>query len=471
VIASVQRRQPVAALADALLAEAAGDSEDGQEDRRLLEEMATAYGLPPTPTLAQVARLKAQIAEALSDIDKFRAGWAAALATASEANLEAFLTAKPTWRARLEPAGGASKAAPPPWEVVEELGKEAASFTEGREPRRRQRLQTLRARTREAEQLKLDLEVRMAALLRIETLLYRLAGETYLRARPQDPLVDWYVGLRSCEDLTLSLPAAPSPPARGPGALPPLPDQLANVRSLAPAWLGVDAAPLPAARRGPLAAGAVEIVGVSGGSPGAAAGLAAGDIVLGPPGAAFSERNELGPWTALLPLRRPQALEVLRGQERVRVSLAPVEAPPAELTPPSRREPLPISLGWTPFRGQPPANLNHERALLFFWATWCVPCKQAVPELMAYAAKTRTPVVAITAEPAATLNAFFARWSEPFPDIVVSDTLGRAQLEFAVRGTPTFVLISGGQVKSYAVGYSPSEGLRLEGWSARSPEE
>jgi hypothetical protein len=77
-----------------------------------------------------------------------------------------------------------------------------------------------------------------------------------------------------------------------------------------------------------------------------------------------------------------------------------------------------------------------------------------------------TPVIAITDEPAEDLDRFFQKRVEPFPATVAIDEYRRAFRDYAVSGTPTFVLIDGaGVVQNVWTGYSLDQGLKIEGWS------
>ena len=103
--------------------------------------------------------------------------------------------------------------------------------------------------------------------------------------------------------------------------------------------------------------------------------------------------------------------------------------------------------------------------LLVFWATWCVPCKESLPEVLAFARARRLSVVAITDEGQPELDAFFKKWKAPFPENVVSDEDRLSFAAYGVSGTPTFVLVDEAKlVRSYSVGYSRPKGLQVEGW-------
>ena len=129
----------------------------------------------------------------------------------------------------------------------------------------------------------------------------------------------------------------------------------------------------------------------------------------------------------------------------------------------SAAPPLKISA----YRGQLPEDLTDGTAhLLFFWATWCAPCKASLPEVLAFERERHAPVVAITDEPPDRLDGFFKSFDHPFPATVAIDEYRRAFQAYGVSGTPTFVLVDGGGVvRSYTTGYAADKGLAIEGWS------
>ena len=107
-----------------------------------------------------------------------------------------------------------------------------------------------------------------------------------------------------------------------------------------------------------------------------------------------------------------------------------------------------------------------RRHLLFFWATWCAPCKASLPEVLAFEQERGAQVIAITDEPAEQVDPFFQRFSSPFPATVAVDELRSAFQAYGVSGTPTFVLVDGvGKVESTSTGYTAEKGLGVEGWS------
>ncbi len=103
--------------------------------------------------------------------------------------------------------------------------------------------------------------------------------------------------------------------------------------------------------------------------------------------------------------------------------------------------------------------------LLFFWATWCGPCKAAVPEVLAFAQSKALPVLAITDEDEETVKAFLAARHEAFFPSVAVDPLRKSFIAYGVSGTPTLLLVDGeGVIRHRQVGYSPDKGVAVTGW-------
>jgi thiol-disulfide isomerase/thioredoxin len=201
-------------------------------------------------------------------------------------------------------------------------------------------------------------------------------------------------------------------------------------------------------------------------SPAEAAGLQVGDLILGPPDKPFNEPNQVREWTMRREVGELSPLEVLRNEATIDIALRPGPYPmemPKLPGPPeigAVAPPVKVDL----FRGAKELAKAKPR-LLFFWATWCLPCKAAVPEILAFAAARHVEVVAITDEPEETLEQFFLQYDYPFPEIVARDRYRLTFQNYGVSGTPTFVLIDeAGKVQHYKTGYAPMIGLGIEGW-------
>jgi thiol-disulfide isomerase/thioredoxin len=147
-------------------------------------------------------------------------------------------------------------------------------------------------------------------------------------------------------------------------------------------------------------------------------------------------------------------------------ALAQVEAlrPPWQPRPSETLEvgvalPDPEGLVW--YRGEAPAP--GRTTVYFFWATWCGPCKAALPELLAIAAAEDLDIVAVTQDSESTLDRFFKGWDKPFPDRVARDPGGRVHESFAAQSLPTFIVVGpDGRVISHARGMPREGGLRLK---------
>jgi cytochrome c biogenesis protein CcmG/thiol:disulfide interchange protein DsbE len=134
--------------------------------------------------------------------------------------------------------------------------------------------------------------------------------------------------------------------------------------------------------------------------------------------------------------------------------------------PPKVGSPAPSISSLETFRGKPTEELTQEGPyLLFFWATWCGPCKAVLPELLAYEREQKVTVLSITDEEAETVDEFLQNHKGPFPESVALDERRNSFLAYGVSGTPQFVLVDKqGVIKSVNIGYHLARGLVIDDW-------
>ena len=462
-------------VVDGLLDEAWRERQAWEPDIRRLDRIGAAFGVFSPRSLRELEEQSERIDAMVEQLKTHGTAWQHARESLAVANLDRFVATNPAWAERISEGALAAKSPADQAAIGDELLPAMTAAVDADEVTA-DRFRTLRTNAERAQAIGYRMEVRQGVILRMRALLLSIAGRVLLADRGTAEERATYAALRACEHLELP----PVPPLPGTELIraepfPLLADDVELADSVLPAWLGIQFRQVrdTLRTRDKLHDGAARVLRVYDDSPAALAGIHEGDIVVGPPGAPFVEKEQIREWAMRSLPEVPTSLEILREGAVQVVSLVPKSMPrkwPSLPGPPKVGSVAP-RLELDHYRGDVPVSLADGRPrLLFFWATWCSICKAAVPELMAFEAERGTQVVAVTDETAAELDPFFAEWKEPFPEIVTSDESRASFRSYGVSGTPTFVLIGGdGVVHQHATGYMKKKGLQIDGWTWTPP--
>jgi cytochrome c biogenesis protein CcmG/thiol:disulfide interchange protein DsbE len=146
------------------------------------------------------------------------------------------------------------------------------------------------------------------------------------------------------------------------------------------------------------------------------------------------------------PSRLPSALI---GRPAPQVALPPLEG---------------LSDGANPIGGFATADLaKGEVSVVNFWASWCAPCVQEHPLLVALKERTGVPLYGVNyKDQAANARRFLGRYGNPFAAVGV-DGNGRAAIEWGVIAMPeTFVVDGRGVIVYKHVGPISPEALETK---------
>jgi thiol-disulfide isomerase/thioredoxin len=470
--AAAAQGKPMVEVADEALREALKGPPSGWEaDIRLLDGVAQAFGSVSPRTLAELAEQSLKLPAVNTELSTFERAWGSALGDASAAIFERFVVANPTWSPRLADPALAALPQIEARALTRELLGELAPYAKSLSPEGSQ-LDQLHARSEATQALAYRMAVRLGAALRMRTLLTSLAGRAYLAKSGTPAQKKAHEALVACEDLALPRRLDPAPEPPPPSApYPPFADDLKLSREILPAWAGLTFAEAPAdvRQKQSLEPGAAVINLVYPDSPAKAAGLLANDVIVGPPGHPFTMKNQLRTFTMLSAVDQPAPLELIRDGKRMTLDLIPGAFP---MKWPALPGPLAVgaaapALDLKSYRGAlGKAIAPGSPHLVYFWATWCGPCKAALPELLAFEKERKIPIVAITNEGPEQLDPFFKGWKTPFPATVAMDARRASFVSYGVSGTPTFVLVDAkGKVLHHQTGYAAGKGLEVPGWS------
>jgi cytochrome c biogenesis protein CcmG/thiol:disulfide interchange protein DsbE len=135
----------------------------------------------------------------------------------------------------------------------------------------------------------------------------------------------------------------------------------------------------------------------------------------------------------------------------------PSRIPSALIGHPAPATPLPPLAGLTrdgaPVPGLDPATLKGKVSIVNVWASWCVPCHEEAPLLVALAADKRIQLIGINyKDQPDNARRFLGRYGDPFSAVGV-DANGRAAIEWGVYGVPeTFVIGRDGRIAYKLIG-------------------
>jgi|GEM_PF-1787059 len=262
-------------------------------------------------------------------------------------------------------------------------------------------------------------------------------------------------------------PAAAPTPAGTPGVVTvqnlPAPgtaaDASATPKRKVKRWLGMHVANMTDAIDGAPSDARAMITRSIPGSPAYTAGLRKNDVIVEASGQTVKQYQDYIAQARTVEVGEKLPLVVLRGGERVTATLTMMAKPPDINA--WRRKHFTGTTGFEydlatlrPAGGRvASADAAGRPRLLYFWATWCGPCRKTGPwiDALHQQAGERLQVAAISSEELTKLKPYVARSKSSYP--IAHDADGATKFDYEVNKLPTAVLLDGdGRVVAWDFG-------------------
>ncbi len=324
------RRLKAGGLVDELLEEAVRNEAKYASEFAQIDHIGQAFGSFSPRSLRELEERAREIPGLGRELQSYARRWKSALDDLKLENLRKFFEVYPAWRDYLKPDFVRDLGDDEKRRLTASLLEDLTSFTD-LDVETRDRLHALRTIATEAKTASYRMDVRRGAVLRIRSLLTRIAGMVYLERYADASVRSEFERLEACEALAIGIKPAPSARERAlPPPFPALVDESELLAAVLPGWMGIEFRQLSPKLREQLRLerGAVRVNRVLPGSPAEQAGIRARDIVVGPPGSPFVERNQIREWIMTSVVGEVRPLVILRNKGRkivrIRVGAAPI---------------------------------------------------------------------------------------------------------------------------------------------------
>ncbi|MCB9639665.1 MAG: redoxin domain-containing protein [Myxococcales bacterium] len=326
-----------------------------------------------------------------------------------------------------------------------------------------ERFRKLRQRETEMHDFVFQLKVQLAALQRIELLLYRIAGRLLLEHSKHPDHQGYRRGLENllaCEHTSLGEEHAPLP------KLPPI--SFDGDKLPLPSWFGISFAPVRSPEKHLLPSGAIRVREVYLNTPAHRAGIVEGDVITTLGKHELNEPFEIRERVMVAPAEVDMPILVVRLGRLIPLNIRfhRLTQPPAlkRQSLVGKGAPRLETLRSTDAQKDLP-SLKHGTRLVFFWATWCGPCKAALPSLRALQKVYQEKgfrILTVSNEKDVTVKTWLAKNPRRMPFDNAVDPQRELFSALRINATPTFVLFHKGKVRLYLVGFSKKNQSKLQ---------